>query len=207
MTKCIFCGETLADNTQICPWCGRRQPEGQKMSATVRESQETGWRCKKCNQFNPATAIFCPQCGTKREQEPAQEHAGSKVLSGHDTDQQPDQRMQPKEVEICRLEFRYKDRYSEIVWCQAVKSTPQGDVVIFKGPEFVDVHAQAGKSLGHVLSSIFVSDRHDDELIQQRLRDLDNARSYAVSKLLADGWEPSAFDTQGHVTAMKRVRS
>lgn len=82
--KCFFCGEEIANNTPVCPWCGRRQQEApenklSQNSASSNEtfttnyyvngeqalSEETGWRCKNCGNFNVRTTT-CIKCGKEK---------------------------------------------------------------------------------------------------------------------------------------------
>jgi ribosomal protein L32 len=74
--KCFFCSEEIADDTPVCPWCGRRQqvaPEEKIVSSAsgteTRQkegnrmlSEDTGWKCKNCGHFNVKTTS-CQNCG------------------------------------------------------------------------------------------------------------------------------------------------
>ena len=68
--KCFFCSEEIADNTLVCPWCGRHQ-QGMlenihpSTSSNKVESEDTGWKCKHCGSFNVRTDK-CPKCGKEK---------------------------------------------------------------------------------------------------------------------------------------------
>jgi ribosomal protein L32 len=68
--KCSFCGEEIADNTPVCPWCGRKQ-QGTPETKHPSNSSDTGWKCKNCGNFNVRTDT-CPNCGKPKEFVPEQ---------------------------------------------------------------------------------------------------------------------------------------
>ncbi len=85
--KCFFCSEEIADNTLVCPWCGRRQEgvlekklaphptniENYNAKEGSSLSEDTGWKCKNCSNFNVRTNI-CRNCGKDKSFIPVQDH-------------------------------------------------------------------------------------------------------------------------------------
>lgn len=87
--KCFFCGEEIAENTPVCPWCGRRQqemtenkpPSNSSSTETYSsnyyveveqaKSEDTGWKCKNCGNFNVRTDK-CSNCGKQKGSIPEQ---------------------------------------------------------------------------------------------------------------------------------------
>ncbi len=91
--KCFFCSEEIADNTPVCPWCGRRQGEileeklapatntvNNNMKEVSSLSKDTGWKCKNCDNFNVRTDI-CTNCGKEKSFIPVQDHSTDTDIS------------------------------------------------------------------------------------------------------------------------------
>lgn len=81
--KCLFCDYEIVDDNPICPKCGRRQrwtadwkseneslstrlsPESHNKVEDQSSSQDTGWKCKNCGNFN-VKVNTCSNCGKER---------------------------------------------------------------------------------------------------------------------------------------------
>jgi hypothetical protein len=193
MKKCWFCTEMIDDHTPVCPWCGRRQKDtvSNKKSES---SQKSDTKSKRIHITDELIDQF-------------EDEITRMSHSSNQPEPDKDKRRSPI-TEICQLEFQpaHDIFNSKIVWCQAVKHTPQGKVIIYKGPEFKNEYAKATNSWMQTLFDTFVSSSETDKLLRNLIQKLDDARSFVVSNLLADGWEPITFNDQGQIIAMKRVR-
>jgi hypothetical protein len=192
MKKCWFCTEMIDDHMPVCPWCGRRQKDTAS-NKKPESSQKSDNQSKRIHITDELIDQF-------------EDEIARMSHSSNQPEPEKDMRRSPI-TEICQLEFQpaHDNYHSEIVWCQAVKYTPQGKVIIYKGPQWKNEYAKAEDSWLKVLFSIFVSSSNTEKLLHEHTQKLEEARAQVVSKLLADGWEPLSVNAQGQIVSMKRV--
>jgi hypothetical protein len=110
------------------------------------------------------------------------------------------------ETEICRLELVRDEKRSWVFWWEARQPTPQGEKIIFKGPENIDEFSRARQTTTSVLlDTLFGGQTQFDKQLQRFQEQVKQANIYVVAQLAAKGWEPTATDQGGHVSLMKRA--